>query len=52
MKETANSGVEMRDYITIEKARINVGAVAALVITGWLVVRAIALTAPLGDVAP
>lgn len=28
----------MRGYTTEEKAKITVGAVAALVITGWLVV--------------
>jgi hypothetical protein len=33
---------EMRAYTTKEKAKITAGAVAALVITGWLVVLAIA----------
>jgi hypothetical protein len=33
----------MRPYTTKEKARIAAGAVTALVITGWLVVLAIAV---------
>jgi hypothetical protein len=32
----------MRGYATKEKAKITAGAVVALVITGWLVVLAIA----------
>jgi hypothetical protein len=32
----------LRDYTTKEKVKISAGAVAALVITGWLVVLAIA----------
>jgi hypothetical protein len=32
----------MRGYTTKEKAKITAGVVAALVITGWLVVLAIA----------
>jgi hypothetical protein len=35
--------IEMRDYTLKEKARITVGAVAALVIVGWLAVIAVAL---------
>jgi hypothetical protein len=33
----------MRDYTLKEKARIIVGAIAALVIVGWLAVIAVAL---------
>jgi hypothetical protein len=33
----------MRDYTLREKARITAGAVAALVIVGWLMVIAVAL---------
>ena len=32
----------MRDYTTKEKPRITTGAVASLIIVGWLVVLAIA----------
>jgi hypothetical protein len=32
----------MRDYTAKEKARITAGAVAALVITGWVAVLALA----------
>jgi hypothetical protein len=35
--------IAMRDYTLKEKARITVGAVAALVIVGWLAVIAVAL---------
>jgi hypothetical protein len=35
----------MRDYTLKEKARIAVGAVAALVIVGWLAVIAVAVMA-------
>jgi hypothetical protein len=40
----------MRGYTRKEKARIIAGAVAALVVTGWLVVLAIAvLSGPIRD---
>ncbi|WP_074815557.1 MULTISPECIES: hypothetical protein [Bradyrhizobium] len=35
--------IAIRDYTLKEKARITVGAVAALVIVGWLAVIAVAL---------
>jgi succinate dehydrogenase hydrophobic anchor subunit len=35
--------MSMSDYSTKEKARITVGAIASLVIVGWLVVLAIAV---------
>lgn len=41
----AEQETAMRDYTLKEKARITAGAVAALVIVGWLAVIAVALMA-------
>jgi hypothetical protein len=41
--DIAERRMAMRDYTLKEKARITVGAVAALVIVGWLAVIAVAL---------
>ena len=41
--DVAEQGIAMRAYTLKEKARITVGAVAALVIVGWLAVIAVAL---------
>jgi len=43
--ERSLSGNAMRGYTLKEKARITVGAVAALVIVGWLAVIAVAVMA-------
>ena len=43
--EAAEQGIAMRDTTPKEKARITAGAVAALVIVGWLAVIAVALMA-------
>ncbi|SDN26299.1 hypothetical protein [Afipia sp. GAS231] len=41
--DAAEQGMAMRDHTLKEKARITAGAVAALVIVGWLAVIAVAL---------
>jgi hypothetical protein len=41
--DLAEQGMAMRDTTLKEKARITAGAVAALVIVGWLAVIAVAL---------
>jgi hypothetical protein len=41
--DVAEQGMAMRDDTLKEKARITAGAVAALVIVGWLAVIALAL---------
>ncbi|MBX9646684.1 MAG: hypothetical protein K2X57_06480 [Xanthobacteraceae bacterium] len=43
IRAVAGRGHAMRDYTLKEKARITVGAVAALVIVGWLAVIAMAV---------
>ena len=45
--KTATEGMAMRDETLKEKARITAGAVAALVIVGWLAIIALALMAVL-----
>ena len=45
--EAPTEGMEMHDETLKEKARITAGAVAALVIVGWLAIIAVALMAVL-----
>ena len=44
-KVVARRGFEMRAYTTKEKLKITAGAVASLVIVGWVVVLAIVFLA-------
>jgi hypothetical protein len=43
MTGTPAEGIAMRGYTLKEKAKITAGAVAAIVIVGWLLVIALAL---------